>query len=189
MTDSAVADHAADDRRTRRALLGAGVIGTALAMATSRSASATPGLPDSDTELLAFAISLELTARDLYDAAIEAGAQGSVWSVMREQHEGYAQALSGISGLSADTRNDAIFDALLSGFRGATSQAAFELENTAAATHTELLASLIENEASSLVASIAAIESRHAVVLANQAGLTDFDSLFSNSAAPLSPEA
>lgn len=189
MTDSAVAEHAADDRRSRRALLGAGVIGTALAMASSRTASATPGLPDSDTELLGFAIALELTARDLYDAAIEAGAQGSIWTVMREQHEGYAQALSGISGISADARNDAIYDALLSGFRGATSQAAFELENTAAATHIELLGSIVENEAASLVASIAAIESRHAVVLGGVSGDDDLDSLFSNSVAPLSPEA
>ena len=74
MTDSAVADHAASDRSSRRALLGAGVVGAALALTGTRSVSATgtPGLSDADTALAAFAISLELTARDLYDAAIAA---------------------------------------------------------------------------------------------------------------------
>lgn len=92
MTDSAVADHASSDRSSRRALLGAGVIGAAFALTGARSATAaaTPGLSDDDKALAAFAISLELAARDLYDAAIAADSTGDLWGVLREQHEAYA---------------------------------------------------------------------------------------------------
>ena len=191
MTDSAVADQTASDRPSRRALLGAGVIGAALAAAGSRSASATTiGLSERDAALVGFAISLELTARDLYDAAIAAGAEGQVWDVMREQHESYAQRLAGIAGVSSDTRNDEVFDALVGGFRGATSAAAFELENVAAATHTELLGVVTDENAAKAIAAIIAIESRHATVLAGLAGLgDDLDALFLNAATALSLEA
>ena len=192
MTDSAVADHAASDRPTRRALLGAGVIGAALAVAGSRPAHAgTPGLSDSDAALVGFAISLELTARDLYDASIAAGADGQVWTIMREQHESYAQRLAGISGIPADTPAGDVYDALEGAF--ATSDpaaAAFELENVAAATHFEVLAGVVDTQAAAAVASIAAMESRHATVLAGLAGRgDDLDALFLNTATALSPEA
>ena len=191
VTDSAVADHADSDRPTRRALFGAGVIGAALAMAGSRSASAaTNGLSESDAALVGFAISLELTARDLYDSAIEAGAEGQLWDVMREQHESYAQRLAGIAGVPTDQRNDEVFDALEGGFRSATSAAAFDLENVAAATHTELLGEVTDVNAAKAIAAIIATESRHATVLADVAGMgDDLDALVLNTAAPLSPEA
>lgn len=191
MTDSAVADQADPDRPTRRALFGAGVIGAALAMAGSRSASATSsGLSESDAALVGFAISLELTARDLYDAAIEAGATGKMWDVMREQHESYAQRLAGIAGVPADQRNDEVFDALEGDFRGATSAAGFDLENVAAATHTELLGEVTDDNAAKAFAAIIAMESRHATVLAGLAGMgDDLDALFLNTATALSPEA
>ncbi len=191
MTDSAVADHAASDRPRRRALLGAGVISAAFALVGARPAAAgsTPGLSESDLANLSFAITLELTARDLYDAAIAAGATGQMWSVMREQHESYAQVLAGISGISADAHDDATFDALVGGFTGGTSNAAFELENIAAATHFELLGEVVDPGAAGAIASIAAMESRHAVVLAGLAGNHDLDALFLNTATPLSPEA
>lgn len=154
------------------------------------SASSTPGVPEGDIELLAFAITVELAARDLYDAAMEAGASGSIWHVLREQHESYAQLLAGIAGTAADTRDDAVFDAFEGAFTSTTSEAAFELENTAAATHTELLVSLQDTDALAGVASIAAMESRHAAVLAGIAGLDDdLDALFLNTADPLAPEA
>ena len=192
MTDSAVADHAASDRPHRRALLGAGVIGAALALAGSRPASAdsTSGLSDSDLANIGFAIGLELAASHLYQAAIDAGATGEVWSVIRDQHDSAAQLLAGISGISADQRNDAVFDALVEGFRTTTSAAAFDLENVAAATHFELLALVVDPQPAGAIASIAAIESRQANVLAGLAGKgDDFDALFLNTATPLSPEA
>lgn len=190
MTDSAVADQTDSDRPTRRALFGAGVIGAALAMAGSRPASAASGLSEGDAALVGFAISLELTARDLYDSAIDAGATGQVWDVMREQHESYAQRLAGIAAVPADQRNDELFDALEGSFRTATSAAAFELENVAAATHIDLLGEVTDDGAAKAMAAIVAMESRHATVLAGLAGVgDDLDALFLNTAAPLSPEA
>jgi len=191
LNDSAVADHADSDRPTRRAILGAGVIGAAIAMAGSRSASAaTGGLSEGDAALVGFAISLELTARDLYDAAIAAGAEGQLWGVLREQHESYAQRLAGIAGVPADTRNDELFESLVGGFEGATRAAAFDFENVAAATQTELLGVVEDDDAARSIASIIAIESRHATYLAGVAGMgDDLDALFLNTATALSAEA
>jgi hypothetical protein len=191
VTDSAVADQADSDRPTRRALFGAGVIGAALAAAVSRPASAANnGLSEADASLVGFAISLELTARDLYDAALDAGATGQVWHVMREQHESYAQRLSGIIGVSADTRNDEVYDALVGGFRSTTAASAFDLENAAVATHVELLGEVVDTNSAAAMASIAAMESRHATVLAGIAGMgDDLDALFLNTATAVSPEA
>ena len=191
MTDSAVADQTDSDRPTRRALFGAGVIGAALAMAGSRPASAAAdGLSEGDAALVGFAISLELSARDLYDSAIEAGATGQVWDVMREQHESYAQRLAGIAGVPTDQRNDEVFDALESSFRTATSAAAFDLENVAAATHIDLLGEITDDGAAKAMAAIVSMESRHATVLADLAGMgDDLDALFLNTATALSPEA
>ncbi|HEY3486112.1 MAG TPA: hypothetical protein VGK49_12060, partial [Ilumatobacteraceae bacterium] len=71
---------------SRRSLLGAGVLGAALAVVASRTVSASvppstttttppPQQPtEADTTLLTAAMALELTARDLYDTAIAAGA-------------------------------------------------------------------------------------------------------------------
>lgn len=187
MTDSAVADHAASERSSRRALLGAGVVGAALALAGTRSvaAAATPGLSDDDKDLAAFAIGLELTARDLYDAAIAAGSTGDAWTVMREQHEAYATRLAGLAGLSANRRNDEVFDALEGEFATANPVgAAQELENTAAATHLGLLASVESTSMAAIVAAIAAMESRHSTVLGLIAGASG-DDLFTNPAMPL----
>lgn len=188
MTDSAVADHAASDRSSRRALLGAGVLGAALALAGSRSVSAgtnTPGLSDADKELAAFAIALELTARDLYDAAIDAGSSGDVWSIMREQHEAYATRIAGLAGMSANQRDDEVFDSLESAFATADPvDAAFDLENVAAATHIALLEQIEGSSFAQVAAAIAAMESRHATVLGIAAGESG-DALFINPATPL----
>jgi hypothetical protein len=191
VTDSAVADQAETDRPTRRALFGAGVIGAALAMAGSRSASAAAtGLSEDDAALVAFAISLELSARDLYDSAIDAGAKGDLWTVLREHHKAYAERLAGIAGISANTRNDDVFDALEGDFRSATSSAGFDLENIAAATHIDLLGSIANTQVAAAMASIIAAESRHATHLAGLSGMgDDLDALFLNTATALSPEA
>jgi len=192
VTDSAHADHATGDRTTRRALLGAGVVGAAIALAGARPVSAAAsGLSDDDLAVAGFAISLELTARDLYDAAIEAGADDDVWAVMRQQHAAYAQRLAGITGISAQLRNDDTYQQLSDTFATSDpSGPAFELENTAAATHSELLGSVSDVGIAAAMASFVSMESRHATVLAALSGQgDDLDALFSNSATALSPEA
>lgn len=182
------ADCALPDRSTRRALLGAGVVGAALALAGSRPAAAQSsggGLSADDSALVSAAVGVELAARDLYDEAIAAGAGDDLWQVLREQHESYGQRLSGIAGISANTRDDAVFDALQSSF--ATSDpavAAFELESAAAATHLELLRRVTDTNSAGAIASIAAMESRHAAITGRLAGQPD-DSLFTNAASPI----
>lgn len=191
MIDSAVADHAATERTTRRALFGAGVIGAAIALAGARPAGAASGLSDADLAAAGFAISLELSARDLYDAAIAAGADDEVWRIMREQHESYAFLLSGITGISARSRNDGVFDSLSADFDTSDpTMAAFNLENATAATHTELVGMVEDDAIVAAMASFVSMESRHAAVLAALSGLgDDFDALFVNGATALSPEA
>jgi hypothetical protein len=186
---------------TRRHLLGASVLGAALAVAAGRtvSASSSPatsangsGLTDDDVELLRFAIGLELAARDLYDAAIAAGADPGLLEVMSEQHEAYAQGIAGLTGLSASERNDEVFDALSGDFETsdltAVATAAYDLESAAAATHGELLGLLESVDAAKLVASIAAVEARHCTVLADVSGNgDDLDALLVNTAEPILP--
>lgn len=191
MTDSALADHAESERPTRRALLGAGALGAVVALAASRPAAAgTSGLSDNDLDISTFAIALELTARDLYDEAIAAGADGDIWTTMRAQHQSYAERLAGITGVSATTRDDATFDQLSEAFADSNpAAAAFELENVAAATHTELLGQVDDPGIASAMASFVSMESRHATTLAATSGQDDLDALFLNSATGLSPEA
>lgn len=187
MTDPAVADHAATDRTSRRALLGLGALGAALAIAAPRTASAlsSPGLSDDDTELAAFAIGLELAARDLYDTAIAAGSDGEVWTAMREQHEAYATRIAGLAGLSASVRNGELFDSLEATFdAGDPIGPAQDLENVAAATHIALLGEIEEIGFAEIVASIASMESRHSTVLGLLAGESG-DDLFINPATPV----
>lgn len=184
MTDSAVADHAASDRPSRRALLGAGVLGAALVLARSRTASALsdPGLSDVDTNLAGLVIAFELTARDLYDAAIEAGSTDEVFAVLREQHEAYATRIAGEAGLSADARNDDLYDALVDGFSEPDPfLAARDLEDSGAAGHISLLGEIEEVGFAELEAAIAAMESRHSTVLGIIAGESG-DALFINPA-------
>ena len=193
MTDSALADHAGNDRSSRRALLGAVVGGTAIALARGRSvAAATPaGLSDDDLATADAAIALELAARDLYDAAIAAGAGADVWTAMREQHESYAQRLAGITGISATISDQATIDQLADGFGSSDpAAAAFDLENDIAATHLELLGQVDDLGIAMAMASFVAMESRHATVLATLSGQgDDFDALFVNPAAALETEA
>jgi rubrerythrin len=192
VTTSDVGDHVPASISTRRALLGAGVAGVALAAFTARTAGAGSPTP-ADTELLDFAMRLELSARDLYRAAVDAGADSGIASVMAEQHESYAQSLAGFGGLSAGTRNDEVFEGYESAFATSDDQAvleaAYELESIAVATHTELLGLLEGARAARLVASILVVEARHCAVLADATGRgDDLDALLANTADPILPE-
>jgi hypothetical protein len=134
-----------------------------------------------------------LTARDLYELAVTAGADPTIAGAMRDQHQAFAQALAGQTGISANTRNDEVFDAARAGFDTSDTvemaTAAHELESIASATHTELLGQLTDEAAARLVASIAIIEARHATVMASASGReSDLDALLSNSAEPLALE-
>jgi hypothetical protein len=176
--------------RDRRAMLIAGLAGAVVAIAgASRVTAAENDFTDAELDILRFAQRLELTARDLYDAAMSAGATGAIWEAMSEQHEAYAQSIAGLTGLSADSRNDEVFDALVGAFSSSgAAEAAYDLESAAAATHIEVLGLLSHRPASELIASIISAESRHCVVLADLTGRgTDLTALLVNNAQPILP--
>lgn len=176
--------------RDRRTMLVAGLAGAVAAIAgVSKVSAAENDFTAAELDILRFAQRLELTARDLYDAAMAAGATGAIWEAMSEQHEAYAQSIAGLTGLSADSRNDEVFDALVGAFSSSdAAEAAYDLESAAAATHIEVLGLLTHRPASQLVASIISAESRHCVVLADLTGRgTDLTALLVNDAQPILP--
>lgn len=198
--DLEIAEPAADAAVGRRNLIGmagvAGLAGAAAALLANRTALAATEQPNqptaADTELLEQALGLELTARDLYRAQLESFPDGElavVVGVMAENHEAYAQAIAGSTGVSAGSigRNDEVYDANEAAFTGSDfAEAAHTLEQIAVATHTELLGEYESADAISLTASILVVEARQATVLANVLGVDDLDVLFGNEQAPLS---
>ena len=148
-----------------------------------------------DIGLLGFAQSFELSARDLYQAALDGGlADGDlagVFTTLRDNHEEYANRLSGILGVDAPQhRDDALFDELVGGFEGgeaaAVANAGLDLEATIAATHNDLLGRLQGIDAIAAIASFVVVEARHAAVLVDVAGNgDDLDALLTSDAQPL----
>lgn len=207
------------EKPTRRRLLAAGFSGTALSLLGSRAVSASPdtttptgdegsGPPESaatttteppqrptpdDVPLLQFAESFELAARDLYQAAIDAGAEEETLPALRDNHQAAASILKGMLGTqSASSRSDDVFDRFERDFSTtdipALATVGYELESTAVATHTELVGELVGIDGAHLIASILVVEARQAVVMADLGGRgDDFDALFENDAQPLSP--
>ena len=148
-----------------------------------------------DIALLGFAQSFELTARDLYQAALDGGLAdhdlSDVFTTLRNNHEEYANRLLGILGVDAPQhRDDALFDELVGGFEGgdaaAVATAGRELEATAVATHAELLGQLTDVDAIAAIASIVIVEARHGTVLTDIAGDgDDLDAMLIADAEPL----
>ncbi len=201
--DLEFAERDVDTTMSRRSLVTAGGVaalgGVAAALLVDQSAFATainderPNVPtEADVALLEQVIALELAASELYRAKLESGAEGDVAvavGVMAENHQAFAQAVSGITGLSAGEPNSEVLDANLSGFTGSDADffaTAHGLEQTAAATHTALIAEFESDDAIALTASIALSEARHATVLADLLGVSDLDVLFGNTASALS---
>jgi hypothetical protein len=185
---------------SRRRVLTAGLAGTTLALAGWRPAHAsTPPTPperptDADTELLAALQGLELAARDLYQAAIDAGAsdEAGVLATLRSNHEGYANRISGvIGGAAPQTPDVALFEEFVGEFEtsdlDAVAAAGYEFESRAVATYLEALGELEGIDGAALAASILIVESRQCAVLADLGGQgDDLDALLVNDADPLS---
>lgn len=150
---------------------------------------------EDDIVLLSFAQSVELTIRDLYDVAIGAGtftdATLEAVKAIREAHEAYAQSLSGLLGrVAPNTRIDELFTSLEKDFSGSSSDvatAARALENTAVATHSEVVGQLLGIDGSALVASMLMVEARHATYLATIAGAKTLEDELTGDADALSP--
>ncbi len=203
--DLETAERDLDTSVSRRRLVtlsgAAGLGGLAAAMLLDRTALALPAddeverpnVPtDADAALLQQVIGLELAASTLYRLKLENGTEGDLAvavGVMAENHQAFAQAVAGATGLSAEAADAALVDANRNGFEGSDDEffeAAHSLEQTAAATHTALIGRYESDDAIALTASIALTEVRHATVLADLLGVTDFDVLFGNDETALS---
>ncbi len=193
----------------RRRLLGIGLGGAAISLlpflsgrasATTPSTSTSDTTPattttappkrptDADVTLLGFAQTVELAARQLYDVALGTDglfddAQRAVIATIRESHDAYAASLSGTLGRLAPQVANPIVDELKASFSGKLADvldAAYGLESTAVATHTDIIGKLQGTDGAALIASILIVEARHGTVLAYLNGSTDLDDLFVN---------
>jgi hypothetical protein len=209
--DIDVTEPAPADSALRRRLLGIGLGGAAVSLlpflmgrasattttgSTSDTTPATtttapPKRPSTDdVTLLGFAQSVELAARDLYDVALGTSGfeadQRAVIATIRESHDAYAASLSAILGRLAPQTPNTVVDSLSSSFAGAAStvlDAAYSLESTAVATHTDILGKLQGTDGATLIASILIVEARHGTVLAYLNGKTELDDLLVNNEA------
>ena len=164
----------------RRALVG--LAGSALGLVGSSAVSAgrDPGtVPPlgptaADAELLGAVQAVELAARDLYRAAVDAGADDDVYVGIGENHQAYADVLSGLLGRAAPGRRDErLYAEEVDAFEQGGEElatAAYDLESTLVATHTALLAELEGVDGAKTIASILMMEARHCTVLADMAG-------------------
>ncbi len=145
---------------------------------------------DSDRVSLAGALGLELAAAELYEQAAQQldDDHASIAALMAKQHLAYAHSISGLTGLvSEGAVNSDVVSTLSGDFATSDAQAfgaaARTLENTAVATHTDLLGSYDSIDAIELTASIITVESRHAVALTSLAGFaSNLDEMLENGA-------
>lgn len=160
--------------------------------------SASPARPTAaDVELLSFAQRFELTARDLYDLALDGAVKDTefvnAFRTIRENHEEYANALSALLGVAApQRRDDATFDERSAAFEGedidAVTDAAYQLESTAVVTHTELVGRLTGLDGAQTLSALLLVESAHCTVLASVAGKDeDLAAMLDNDASSIAP--
>lgn len=175
----------AETATSRRSLFGAvGVAGlaSAAALAVARPAAAAPPYPTtaSDRELLGKAQQLELAAKMLYRDAVSSGLDGASLAVAQtfgDNHEAYADQMAASTGISADTVDQQAYDARKDAFSTGDvvefATAAWELENSAAATYTDLFNDFESIDAQTLISSMIVVNGRMATVLADLAGITN----------------
>lgn len=193
----------------RRRLIGAGLIGLAgsLVPRLATRAGASPDTPATtttappkrpttdDVSLLGFAQSVELAAVELYQMAVAAQSLGdtalAVVTSVQQAHVAYAQSLNALLGRQAPgtVLTDVVdqFAADFSGDEASILSAAFVLEDTAVATHSELIGQLTGVDGAELIASMLIAEARHSAAFADLAGETDLDTLIFTSAQALEP--
>lgn len=199
----------ADSATGRRRLLGIGLGGAAASLlpflggrasaatttpATTPPATTTTASPKrptaDDISLLGFAQTVELAAGALYDVALQLDGfdtnQRAVLAAIREAHRAYAASLSAMLGRAAPQSVNPVFDTLKSSFGGDPAgalKAAYALESTAVATHTDIIGKLVATDGANLIASILIVEARHGTVLASMNKATKLDDLLVNNEA------
>ena len=200
--DLEIAEPAADTPLSRRSLVtracAASLAGLAAALVIDRSAPVSAAAPDelpnlpteSDAALLERMMRVELAANALYRSALENASDdlAVVTGVLAENHLAYAQAIAGITGLSAQGADEELIAEYEPSFTGQTEEylaSAHTLEQALVATQTELVGVYESSDAITLTASIATVEARQATVIAELLGVEDLDVLFGNDQSPL----
>ena len=132
-------------------------------------------LSASDTKLLAFAQTLELTTRDIYAAVLTRKTLSDDESALLEQfhahHVAYEQTLNGLLSKNAlNKRDEAIYESFNAKLSEAQNiwVALLEIENIMIASHTKAIETIESAKVAALVASIITVEARHAAILASQ---------------------
>jgi len=204
--DIDVTEPAQPDGALRRRLLGIGLGGAAVSLlpflagragattpgttptdsaAATTTTSAPPKRPtDDDVSLLGFAQSVEIAAFRLYEQALANDGfddnDRAVLATIHDAHQAYASSLSGFLGRQAPNEVNPVYDDVKSSFTGDRSSvldAAYQLESTAVATHTDILEELRGTDGAGLLASILIVEARHGTVISYLNGSTDLDEL------------
>ncbi len=204
--DKVVTEAAQPDGALRRRLLGIGLGGAAVSLlpflagragattpgtaptdsaAATTTTSAPPKRPtDDDVSLLGFAQSVEIAAFRLYEQALANDGfddnDRAVLATIHDAHQAYASSLSGFLGRQAPNEVNPVYDDVKSSFTGDRSSvldAAYQLESTTVATHTDILKQLQGTDGAGLLASILIVEARHGTVIAYLNGSTDLDEL------------
>jgi hypothetical protein len=148
---------------------------------------------EADKQLLQFAQGVELAARDLYKKAVDSGKYAddelAMLTLFGEHHNSYAQAMNGLIGKAAtNTRNDSLYTSHVGQLASAQSAYASlqSLENTLAATNTDILGQLAGIDGARILASIITVEARMAAVFGTLPSLSVTSALNSgaNSLAP-----
>lgn len=132
-------------------------------------------LSQTDTNLLAFAQTLELTTRDVYVNVVGRKSLGDDERALLEQfhahHVAYEQTLNGLLSKNAATKRDEViyksFVAKLSEAQNIWS-ALLEIENTMIASHNKAIETIESAKVAALLASMITVEARHAAILASQ---------------------
>ncbi len=132
-------------------------------------------LSPSDTNLLAFAQTLELTTRDIYAVVLTRKSLSDDESALLEQfhahHVAYEQTLNGLLSKNALNKRD---EAIYASFNAKLSEAQniwvalLEIENIMIASHTKAIETIESAKVAALIASIITVEARHAAILASQ---------------------
>lgn len=136
-------------------------------MSTSPRSAGAP--PRADRDLLSFAQTAELAVHDLYLVAAESSRIGedeaAMFRLFAEHHLAAAQAIAGLIGSDApNARSEELFGQFRSAASSAPMATMQAIENTLAATHTDLLGRLESTSAATLVASVITVTARRAAV-------------------------
>jgi len=170
-----VDDKTAEPTTRRRMLALAGLAGAATAAAIARPASAAPTTPSTaDADLLSAALGAELAAAELYQMAIDAGADDELLTVIQSNHQQYAERLGATIGQSPDTVDQGVVDEWQAAFESsdvsAVAAEAATFEQSLVATHLEQIEQLESSQGVELSSSILVVEARQAALLAALAG-------------------